>query len=188
MPTIPKRDADIILRQTARFPRKGDQCNASCVFYAFCANGKDFEPCERGFQLINGKTHEHLEKVLGTDTVEYIKNSYDFLQLAIENGNLEGVDVVTREIQGYREKAFPELEKLDFAAAMHRGFTNTQGHVSPMAAPNLEEDRREAQYPEICTDGCNHITCPYRRQENYGLPCKQRWSPLKRSLDPNYQE
>ena len=185
MPTIPQKDADIILRKTAKFPRKGDQCNASCVFYTFCANGKDFEPCERGFQLIDGKTHEHLEKVLGTDAVEYIKNSYDFMERAIANGNLEGVDVVTREIQGYREKAFPELEKLDFAEAMRRGFSSIQGAIAPMAAPNLEADAREATYPEICSDGCKFVTCPYRRQENYNLPCKQRWTPLRRSLNPD---
>jgi hypothetical protein len=81
-----------------------------------------------------------------------------------------------------------ESEEPNFVAAMHRGFTNTQGHVSPMAAPSLEEDAREATYPERCSDQCKFTTCPYRRMENYGLPCKQRWSPLKRSLDPNYQE
>jgi len=188
MPTIPKRDADIILRQTAKFPRKGEQCNASCVFYAFCANGKDFEPCERGFQLINGKTHEHLEKVLGTDAVEYIKNSYDFMERAIENNNLEAVAVVTRDLSQLRERAFPEPEKTDFAAAMHRGFTNIQGAVSPMAAPSLEEDAREATYPELCSDGCKFITCAYRKEENYNKPCLQRFKPLKRSLDPNYEE
>jgi len=185
MPTIPQKDADIILRQTAKFPRKGDQCNASCVFYAFCANSKDFELCERGFQLINGDSRKLLERTLGTDSVEYIKNSYDFLQLASQNGNLDGVDVVTRELSALQEKAFPEPEETDFAAAMMRGFGNIQGNVSPMAAPNLEEDRREQQYPEICSDGCKFVTCPYRKEENFNLPCKQRWTPLKRSLNPN---
>lgn len=76
-------------------------------------------------------------------------------------------------------------EETDFVDAMMRGFSAIQGNVSPMAPPNLEEDRREQQYPEICNILCEHVTCPFRKQENFNLPCKQRWTPLKRSVNPN---
>ena len=78
-----------------------------------------------------------------------------------------------------------EHEEIDFTAAMQRGFTNIQGAISPTAAPNLEEGSRKAQYPEICSEACKFVTCPYRREENFKLPCKQQWRPLKRSFDPN---
>jgi hypothetical protein len=185
MPTIPQKDADIILRKTAKFPTKGSQCNSACAFYFCCANGKDFEQCQ-GFLMLNGETKKLLEKNLGTDAVEYIKNSYDFVERAIANGNLEAVDVVVRDLSQLRERAEPETT--DFAEAMRRGFSSIQGAVSPMAAPSLEEDAREKTYPETCTDGCKFVTCPYRKEENYGLPCKQRWLPLKRSLDPDNTE
>jgi hypothetical protein len=130
--------------------------------------------------MLNGETKKLLEKNLGTDAVEYIKNSYDFIKRAIANGNLEGIDVVVRDLSQLRERAEPE--KTDFAEAMRRGFSNVQGATASM---NLEEDRRESTYPELCSDGCKHITCPYQKEQNYGKPCLQRFKPLKRSFDPN---
>ena len=185
MPTIPQKDADIILRKTAKFPTKGSQCNSACAFYFCCANGKDFEECT-GFQMLNGESKKLLEKALGTDSVEYINNSYGFIERAIQNNDLEAVEVVVRDLSQLRERAEPE--KTDFVEAMARGFTNIQGATASMSAPNLEEDRRESSYPELCDDTCKHVTCPYRRQENYSKPCLQRFKPLKRSLDPNYEE
>jgi len=78
-----------------------------------------------------------------------------------------------------------EHEEIDYTAAMQRGFSNIQGATTSM---NLEENARESTYPELCDDTCKHVTCPYRRQENYSKPCLQRFKPLKRSLDPNYEE
>jgi hypothetical protein len=95
--------------------------------------------------------------------------------------------VINRMIQNdVEEEEFDK--KIDFSEAMVRGFSNIEGAVAPMAAPNLEADAREATYPEICSDGCKFVTCPYRRQENYNLPCKQQWRPLRRSLDPDNME
>ena len=182
MPTIPQKDADIILRKSAKFPTKGSQCNSACVFYTFCGNGHDFEECT-GFQMLNGESKKLLEKALGTDSVEYINNSYGFIERAIQNNDLEAVEVVVRDLSQLRKRAEPETT--DFAEAMRRGFSSIQGAVAPMAAPSLEEDAREKTYPETCTDGCKFVTCSYRRTENYNLPCKQRWTPLKRSFDPN---
>jgi len=182
MPTIPQKDADIILRKSAKFPTKGSQCNSACAFYFCCANGKDFEECT-GFQMINGQSKKLLERTLGENSLEYIQNAYGFIERAIQNNDLEAVEVVVRDLSQLRERAEPETT--DFAEAMRRGFSSIQGNVSPTAAPNLEEASRKAQYPEICSEACKFVTCPYRRQENYNLPCKQQWRPLRRSLDPD---
>lgn len=41
--------------------------------------------------------------------------------------------------------------------------------------PNIEELHREHTYPDICTPECEHITCPYRTEENRGRPCFMKW-------------
>jgi len=74
-------------------------------------------------------------------------------------------------------------EKIDFTAAMQRGFSNIQGAVS-----NMEEDHREKEFPELCDNSCKYLTCPFRKEENFNLPCKQRWTPLRRSLNPDIEE
>jgi hypothetical protein len=127
---------------------------------------------------------------LPENDVSYLRNSFDVIERCADQLDFKTIKAIVTDINHITGCTCQncEHEEVDFAAAMRRGFANIQGAVSPMAAPNLEEDRREQQYPEICTDGCNHMTCPYRRQENYNLPCKQRWTPLKRSLDPNYEE
>lgn len=119
--------------------------------------------------------------------VNYIRNSLPFIERCADKLDFKTIDALVTDINHLTGCTCQqcEHEETDFAAAMQRGFGNIQGNVSPMAAPSLEEDAREAQYPEICGDGCKFVTCPYRRTENYNLPCKQRWTPLKRSLDPN---
>ena len=114
----------------------------------------------------------------------YIRNSLNFIERCADKQDFKTINTLVTDINRIAgcDCQNCEPEKIDFAAAMRRGFGNVQGHVSPMAAPNLEEDRRKAQYPERCSAICEHITCPYRKQENYGLPCKQRWEPLRRSL------
>lgn len=127
---------------------------------------------------------------LPENDVNYIRNSLPFIVRCADSLDFKTIKTVVGDINRITGCTCQqcEHEEIDFAAAMRRGFSNIQGAVSPMAAPNLEEDRREQQYPEICNILCEHITCPYRRQENYNLPCKQRWTPLKRSFDPNYEE
>ena len=130
MPNIPQKDANLILRQSAKFPQKGDQCNASCAFYFCCANSKDFGTCEQGFQLINGDSRKLLERNLGADSVKYIENSYGFIQRAIQNENLEGVELVTRDLSRLHEKAFPEPTQrpsgISYMAQCAFGNQNTQ--------------------------------------------------------------
>jgi len=179
---ISAQDAQIMRDGSARFPTKGTTCAPACCFYWCCQNGEDGKDCV-GFQLINGDTKRHLQEQLGEDALKYIENAYGFIQRAIQNENVEGVDVVVRDLSQLRERAEPE--KTDFVEAMARGFTNIEGATASM---NLEEDRRESSYPELCDDTCKHVTCPYRRQENYNLPCKQRWTPLRRSLNPDIEE
>jgi hypothetical protein len=127
---------------------------------------------------------------LPENDVNYIRNSLPFIERCADKLDFKTVETLVADINHLTGCNCQncEHEEIDFAAAMRRGFSNIQGQVSPMAAPSLEEDAREATYPERCSDQCKFTTCPYRRMENYGLPCKQRWSPLKRSLDPNYQE
>jgi hypothetical protein len=180
---ISAQDAEIMRSGSARFPMKGTTCVPACAFYWCCQNGEDGKNCV-GFQLINGQVKRHLQEQLGEDALKYIENAYGFIQLALKNENLEGVEVITRDVSQLRERTIPEPEETDFAAAMMRGFGNIQGNVSPMAAPSLEE----ATYPERCSDQCKFVTCPYRKEENYNKPCLQRFKPLKRSLDPNYEE
>ena len=180
MPTIPQKDADIILRKSAKFPTKGSQCNSACAFYFCCANGKDFEECT-GFQMINGQSKKLLERTLGENSLEYIQNAYGFIERAIQNNDLEAVEVVVRDLSQLRERAEPETT--DFAEAMRRGFSSIEGAVS-----NMEEDHREKEFPELCDNSCKYLTCPFRKQENFNLPCKQRWTPLRRSLNPDIEE
>jgi len=177
---ISSQDAQIMRSGSARFPMKGTTCVPACAFYWCCINGEDGKNCV-GFQLINGQVKRHLQEQLGEDALKYIENSYGFIERAIQNNNLEAVEVVIRDLSQLRERAEPE--KTDFGEAMVRGFSNIQGAVS-----NMEEDHREKEFPELCSDGCKQTTCPYRRQENYSKPCLQRFKPLKRSLDPDNME
>jgi hypothetical protein len=124
---------------------------------------------------------------LSENDLTYIRNSLPFIERCADSLDFKTMNTLVRDINritGCTCQQGEHDEKIDFAAAMMRGFTNIQGAVSPMTTPNLEEDRREAQYPEFCSDKCEHVTCPYRRQENFNLPCKARWQPLKRSFDP----
>lgn len=123
--------------------------------------------------------------------VNYIRNSIPFIKRCADDGDFKTVDVLVADINqrtGCNCETCEHHENPDFGEAMVRGFSNIQGNVSPTAAPSLEEDAREKTYPETCTDGCKFVTCPYRRQENYNLPCKQQWRPLRRSLDPDNME
>jgi len=90
--------------------------------------------------------------------------------------------VINRMIQNdVEEEEFDE--KTDFLAAMKRGFSDIEGAVS-----NMEEDHREKEFPELCDNSCKYLTCPFRKEENFKLPCKQRWTPLRRSLNPDIEE
>jgi hypothetical protein len=108
MSSISQKDANLILRKEGRFPTKGSQCNASCVFYFCCANSKDFGTCEKGFQMMNGESKRLLERNLGVDSVKYIENSYGFIERAIQNNNFEGVEVVTRDLSQLRDRTIPQ--------------------------------------------------------------------------------
>jgi len=120
----------------------------------------------------------------------YIKNSLNLIERCADKQDFKTINTLVTDINRISgcDCQHCEPEEIDFAMAMRRGFSSIQGNVSPMAAPNLEEDAREAQYPEICIDSCKYVTCPYRRQENFNLPCKQRWKPLRRSLNPDNME
>jgi len=39
-------------------------------------------------------------------------------------------------------------------------------------------------FPQICTEQCTYVTCPYRRPENYGQSCKQRTVPNEKLQQP----
>jgi len=62
-----------------------------------------------------------------------------------------------------------------------------------LTSTNYEEERRKQLFPEICSEECKFVTCPYRTFENYGKPCQMRWEQYRskpsqfetRSLDPN---
>lgn len=45
--------------------------------------------------------------------------------------------------------------------------------------PNVEEEHRKNAYPDICSEKCTFITCPYRRAENYGKMCEKKWQQYR---------
>ena len=54
--------------------------------------------------------------------------------------------------------------------------------------PNLEKESRKNRFPEICFP-CKNVQCPYRRQENYGKPCKMQFSQYENTkMKPNSQD
>jgi hypothetical protein len=147
-----------------------------------CSNSVPDGTC-KGFLLLNGKSQNLLNKTLNEDDKIYVQN---VTRMAQNEPSEETREALVKEV--LRFIPHEEPEEVDFASAMVRGFSNIQGAVSPMANPNLEEQARNQIFPEICTDTCEHRTCPYKRQENYNLPCKQRWTPLRRTLDPSFEE
>jgi len=114
---------------------------------------------------------------------ESMKRISDDLHLR-ENPTIQrALSVIPQKICSCDCQTCEHEEKIDFAMAMRRGFSSIEGAVS-----NMEVDYREKEFPETCSDTCKHITCPYQKEENFNKPCLQRFKPLKRSLDPNYQE
>jgi phage head maturation protease len=44
---------------------------------------------------------------------------------------------------------------------------------------NLQQHWRHQTFPEICSDSCPHVQCPYRREENFGKKCLQQLEQFK---------
>jgi hypothetical protein len=107
MPNISIKDANLILRNLAKFPQKGDQCNASCAFYFCCANGKDFEQC-KGFQMLNGESEKLIRRGLSEHDLEYIENAHTFIQRSLNNGQQEQANVILRDISQLKERVTPQ--------------------------------------------------------------------------------
>jgi len=183
MPTIPKKDADIILRQSAKFPQKGDQCNASCAFYFCCQNSRDFEEC-KGFLMLNGESEKLLKRGLSENDLEYIENAHTFIQRSIENEQTEQATVILRDIGQLRERLTPQPTRhgsgfLAMLEAAHP--SNPTSEPEPEQQPTTEFQRMlqeargtrtpvetqtlisrqtdfETQLPIICGE-----TCPIKR-------------------------
>lgn len=124
---------------------------------------------------------------LSENNVNYIRNSLNFIERCCEQQDFRTIHTLVgdiNKISGCNCQPCEPKER-DFATAMRRGFSSIQGAVRSF---NFEEQAREQNYPETCTDKCTHLTCPYRRQENFNKPCLQQFKPLRRTLDPNFQE
>ncbi|MCW4003643.1 MAG: hypothetical protein NWE95_07010 [Candidatus Bathyarchaeota archaeon] len=194
---ISTQDADIIHRGEARFPTQGSQCNASCAFYAFCANSVDFEKC-RGFILMNGENLALIKRNLDENTIQYIQNSYPVIQRSLRSGDREFAEVVTRDIKRLGEM-IPQTsnseQKIinvslfgDYQLPLNANITKpTPNPQQPQPETtttlhlrncdiqrSIQEDRLKQTYPEFCTPECPHMQCPYRRAQNYGKTCLQK--------------
>lgn len=110
MPTIPQKDANLILRQSTKFPQQGDQCNGSCAFYFCCRNSKDFAEC-RGFLMLNGESEKLLKRGLTEHDLEYIENAHSIIQRSIDNGQHEQANVILRDIGQLRKKSYQHKTK-----------------------------------------------------------------------------
>jgi hypothetical protein len=131
---IPAQDATIIYRGEAKFPTVGSQCNASCAFYAFCANSEDFGTC-KGFILMNGQNLAQLKRNLDEDSIEYVKNSFPVIQRMLNNGHHDFAETVTRDVQRLGEIARPKTQterKYGFMGMLEAAFGNqTEEKVEP---------------------------------------------------------
>jgi hypothetical protein len=196
---ISLQDAQIMRSGSARFPTKGTTCVPACCFYWCCQNGEDGKNCV-GFQLINGQVKRHLQEQLGEDALKYVQNAYGFIQRAIQNENLEGVEVITRDVSQLRERTIPEsTERASGFAHMLECAHGVQNDPTPepepqeqvretgllgmMSAlgskteshPTLTRAIDESQFPDFC----DPMKCPsnYARHcsanqpSNYGKRC-----------------
>jgi len=108
---IPKTDAQLILKQTHRFPLPQSQCNASCVFYGFCLNSHDFEPC-KGFLLMDGENLKEIERILHDPHIgEYIQNSYHAVLRSL-NSDRDFAEAVLRDIAEKGKIVNREIKKI----------------------------------------------------------------------------
>ena len=48
---------------------------------------------------------------------------------------------------------------------------------------NMEEDYRQKEFPEICSEQCPHTTCAYHNEKHYGQPCEMRFESKKNEPD-----
>jgi len=192
-------DAQIMRSGSAKFPVKGSNCLPSCAFYWCCGNSGDGEPCQ-GFFLINGDAKRLLEKQLGENSLQYIKNSYGFIERAIQNNHPEDAEVILRDMSALRERITPQPTRYGtgFLAMVEasRGFSNKPTHEpDPVerepntgfrgmldalrskieSHPTLTRAIDESRFPPLC----NPMSCPLdfarhcraNRPENYGKMC-----------------
>jgi len=199
MPKIPQSHAQIILRDSARFPTEGSQCDASCAFYWCCANSKDFGEC-KGFLLLNHGNLDHIKRTYDKNIDEFIENSYQVIQRSLNDGVEINADVLLRNIDSIgkqfskKQQSLPTsgfLAMVEASRGIERS-TEEEKQEEPtsefqkmfIASRESREQRHtatltrgidESQFPDMCDptkcppDYARH--CRANRQENWGKAC-----------------
>jgi hypothetical protein len=204
MPKIPQSHAHIILRDSARFPTEGTQCDASCAFYWCCANSKDFGEC-KGFLLLNHGNLDHIKRTYDKNIDEFIENSYQVIQRSLNDGVEINADVLLRNIDQIGKQFSKKQQSLPtsgFIAMVESAHPTTPSEPEPQEPSNSEFQRMlsesgknteqphtierqiqpwdfEYRLPETCNDGCfaKRFCSSYPR--NVGETCVKRWEQYK---------
>lgn len=101
MSNMPKSHI-LLLQHDKRFlPRKGDICSMACEFAFACANHEEGSTCQ-GFQLLNGESERIIRHNLTDSDKNYLKNSFNFIQRSMDNGNLQDAIAVYNDIAKIR--------------------------------------------------------------------------------------
>ena len=127
---IPSNHAQIILRDSARFPTEGSQCDASCAFYWCCENSQDFGEC-KGFVLLNHGNLEHIKRTLDEHIDEYIQNSYQAIQRCLDNGTEDMGDIILRDIDSIGKQFSNKRQPSGFIAMLESAHPTTPSEPEP---------------------------------------------------------
>jgi hypothetical protein len=136
----------------------------SIPFIERCIDSGSFEPIEITVNDINQLVGCNSEKCQCQHSTLRTMTGFDVIELVQEGDEIFTKFPEPKESEKPLDQPNPILQEVE-RLMKERG----------MANPNFEQQHRKQVFPEICSEQCPHVQCPYRRPQNYGKKCLSRF-------------
>ena len=124
------------MQEDKRFmPKKGYICSIACEFAFACINHKEGEICQ-GFQMLNGESARIIRHNLGEDNLKYMKNSYNFIQRSMDNGDIEAAQTIHKDIARFRDQSLEKPTPMKHDTSQFQTFLKISDQSSTQSPSN----------------------------------------------------